>query len=69
MWLMQTGDRHEVANGFDGGRVDVVVDNADKIPVRDNVLAFQVLLLKEATPRWNTTSGIQQHTITTSSGT
>jgi len=47
-----------VGNGVDRGRVDAVVDDADKIPARD-MLAFQVLLLLllKATPRWNTTSG------------
>ena len=54
-----------VGNGLDRGRVDIVVD-VDQMPTCD-ALAFQglVLLLKE-TPRWNTTSGIQQHS---SSGT
>ena len=49
-----------VGNGLDRGRVGVVVD-VDKMPARD-VLAFQVLLLLlKATPRWNTTGDIQQH--------
>ena len=56
-----------VGNGLDRGRVDIVVDGVD-MPARD-VMAFQVLLLLlKVIPRWNTTSGIQQHS-TTSSGT
>ena len=48
-----------VGNGLDRGRRDVVVDGVD-MPARD-VLAFQVLLLLKATPRWNAISGIQQY--------
>ena len=56
---MKIGDVHEVANGLDRGHVDIVADVVN-MPTRD-VLAFQVLLLLKATPRWNTISGIQQH--------
>ena len=52
--------RHGVGNGLDRRRVDIVVDGVD-MPARD-VLAFQVLLLLlKVMPRWNTISGIQQH--------
>ena len=64
---MQRGDGCGVGNGFDRGRVDIVVDGVD-MPACD-VLVFQVLLLLlKVMPRWNTTSGIQQHS-TTSIGT
>ena len=53
---MKTGDGHGIGNGLDRSRVDVVVDVVN-MPARD-VLAFQVLLLLKATPRWNTVSGI-----------
>ena len=39
--------------------VNVVLDVVN-MPACD-VLAFQVLLLLKATPRWNTVSGIQQY--------
>ena len=63
---MKIGDGYGVANGLVRGRVHVVVDVVN-MPAVD-VLAFQVLLLLllKATPRWNTTSGIQQHSTNSS---
>ena len=55
---MKTGDEHGVANGLDRGHVDVVVDVVS-MPAGD-VLAFQMLVLLKATPKWNTVCGIQQ---------
>ena len=53
---VRTDDGEGEGHGLDRGRVDVVVDDVDKMPICD-VLAFQVLLLK-VTPRWSTISGI-----------
>ena len=50
--------RRGVDNGIDRDRGDAVVDVVN-MPAH-NALAFQVLLLK-AMPRWNSISGIQQH--------
>ena len=59
--MIQRLDGCGVDNGLDRGSFDVVVDDGDKMPVRD-VLEFQVLLLLlKVTPRWNTISGIHQH--------
>ena len=63
---MKAGDGYGVANGLDRGHVDVVFDAVNMHAC--DVLAFQVLLLK-ATPRWNTTSDIQQHSTTSSART
>ena len=62
---MQRGEGCGVDNGLVRGRVNVVVDNVDKMPTRD-VLVFQVQLLLKVTSRWNTVSGTKQHS---SSGT
>ena len=49
-----------VGNGLDREPIDVVVVDDDDRATRE-VLAFQVLLVPMATPRWNIISGSQQY--------